>query len=290
MISLKLNDGRMLSYNIFGDQNGIPVIFSHGFTDSHVIRHPDDRILEEHGIRWIAADEPGVGYSSPNHGRKMIDWGNDMEELANHLTLDTFHVAGHSGGGPHALAIAHHLPDRVTSIALAAPAAPFSDPATYKMLKLSAHRFLAKTHHFSFICKFLMKLASNKVQKDPEKFLVEAAKTAPNEGKTLLYNEAYIEMFAENFRIGFMNKGEGAVEMFQALWDWGFDIKNVTQPTIIFNCMADDIFYPEMGYYLRDKLPNSSLYSWENASHYAFVEKEHWIEFINAAIGKQPEK
>lgn len=280
----------MLSYNIFGDPNGIPVIFSHGFTDSHVIRHPDDRILEEHGIKWIAADEPGVGNSSPKFGRKMIDWGKDMEELADHLDLDTFHVAGHSGGGPHTLSIAYHLPDRVTGIALAAPVASFSDPATYNMLKLTEHKFLYKTRKVNFICKFLMKMASSKVQKDPRAFLAEVSKTAPNEGKTLLYDEAYIEMFAENYRLGLMNKGEGAVEMFQALWDWGFDAKEVRQPTILFNCMADDIIYPEMGYYLKDKIPNSSLYCWENASHYSFVQKRYWIEFINAAIGKKPER
>jgi hypothetical protein len=39
-----LSDGRELNYDIYGDPEGAPVIFSHGFSDSHVIRHPDDSL------------------------------------------------------------------------------------------------------------------------------------------------------------------------------------------------------------------------------------------------------
>jgi len=133
---ITLRDGRTLAFDTYGDPNGTPVIFSHGFSDSHVIRHPDDSVTASLGVRWIAADEPGVGGSSPKKGRKMVDWGADMEELADHMGLDTFNVAGHSGGGPHALAVAFHMPERVRKVALASPVAPFDEPGVTKMLVL----------------------------------------------------------------------------------------------------------------------------------------------------------
>lgn len=95
--TMRLSDGRALTYDIFGDPEGTPVIFSHGFSDSHLIRHPDDSLTASLGVRWIAADQPGVGGSTPMKGRKMVDWGPDMEQLADHLGLEAFNVAGHSG-------------------------------------------------------------------------------------------------------------------------------------------------------------------------------------------------
>lgn len=124
MKALKLSDGRYLAYDEYGDPDGTPVIFNHGFGDSRLLRHPDDAVTASLGVRVIAADPPGAGGSSPQPGRRMVDWGNDVEELVNALGLGTFNVAGHSGGAPHALAIPYRLPDRVGKIVLASPVAP----------------------------------------------------------------------------------------------------------------------------------------------------------------------
>ncbi|BBM00284.1 alpha/beta fold hydrolase [Microbulbifer sp. GL-2] len=94
---LQMKDGRKLAYDVYGDPNGIPVIFNHGFSDSRLIRNPDNTLTASLGVRVIAADQPGVGGSSPFRGRKMVDWGNDMEALANFLQIDQFSVVGHSG-------------------------------------------------------------------------------------------------------------------------------------------------------------------------------------------------
>lgn len=59
-----------------------------------------------------------------------------MEQLADHLVLREFNVAGHSGGGPHALSIAHYLPERVSKVALASQVAPFDEKQVTSMLVL----------------------------------------------------------------------------------------------------------------------------------------------------------
>ena len=71
-LTLALSDGRQLAYDTYGDQDGKPVIFSHGFSDSHVIRNPDDGLTASLGVRWIAADQPGVGGSSPQGYRCLV--------------------------------------------------------------------------------------------------------------------------------------------------------------------------------------------------------------------------
>ena len=113
MQTLTLADGRTLAYETYGDPDGLPVVFCHGFSDSRLIRNPDEALTASLGVRVIVADPPGVGGSSPQKGRTMADWGPDMEQLADSLGVERFAVAGHSGGAPpHALSIAHHLGDR----------------------------------------------------------------------------------------------------------------------------------------------------------------------------------
>ena len=64
MRTLVLADDRTLAYDLYGDPDGVPVIFSHGFSDSRLIRNPDDELTASLGVRMIAADQPGVGGSS----------------------------------------------------------------------------------------------------------------------------------------------------------------------------------------------------------------------------------
>src|SRR5262249_53205310 len=111
MKALKVSDGRYLAYDEYGDPDGTPIIFNHGLSDSRLLRHPDDARTASLGVHVIAADQPGVGGSSPQPGRKVVDWGRDMEELADALGLETFNVAGHSRGALFALAIAYRLRD-----------------------------------------------------------------------------------------------------------------------------------------------------------------------------------
>jgi pimeloyl-ACP methyl ester carboxylesterase len=142
--TLKLSDGRYLAYDEYGDPDGTPVIFNHGLAHSRVIRHPHDAVTASLGVRVIAADQPGAGGSSPQPGRKIVDWGKDVEELVDALGLGTVNVAGHSDGAPFALAIPHWLPDRVGRIALASPLASL-DEACMRTLMLGGESTVEMT-------------------------------------------------------------------------------------------------------------------------------------------------
>ena len=220
---MTLTDGRKLTYDIYGDPQGVPVIFSHGFSDSHVIRHPDDALTASLGVRWIAADQPGVGGSTPMKARKMVDWGKDMEQLADHLELGTFNVAGHSGGGPHALSIAYHLPDRVAKVTLASPVAPFDKKGVTSMLVLNDLKAIVKIRHFPFLIRWAMRAQAKKINKNVNAYVASIGEEIPNEAKTILRNPEQQALFEENFHFGFLQNEEGAYEMTLALWDWGFE-------------------------------------------------------------------
>ncbi|WUJ54898.1 alpha/beta hydrolase [Kribbella sp. NBC_00382] len=74
--------------------------------------------MEESGVRVLMADRPGYGGSTRQPGRTVADFVRDVEVLADSQGWERFAVVGGSGGGPHALACAALLAERVTRCAV----------------------------------------------------------------------------------------------------------------------------------------------------------------------------
>ena len=63
---------------------------------------------ENHGIRVVAIDRPGYGYSSM-HERGMLRFMEGVEYLLDYLGVQEFKVYAVSGSGPYALAAAYYF-------------------------------------------------------------------------------------------------------------------------------------------------------------------------------------
>src|SRR3989337_2296340 len=75
--------------------------------------------------RPFSRPRPGSGGSPPYQDRDVASAAADVSSVADALGIDRFAVMGHSGGGPHALACAALLPDRVLGVVSVAGLAPF---------------------------------------------------------------------------------------------------------------------------------------------------------------------
>jgi pimeloyl-ACP methyl ester carboxylesterase len=215
----------------------------------------------------------------------MIDWGTDMEQLADHLGLEKFGVAGHSGGGPHALSIAYHLPDRVTKVALASPVAPFDDEGVTSMLVMQDLKAIVKIRHLHLLLRWLMKAEAWNINRDLPSYVESIVDELPHEAETILRNPEQEALFEENFRLGYLQHEEGVYEMTLALWDWGFDPGSVRQPVEIFYGDKDGIISPRMPQYLASRLPAATTHEWVGSNHYSFVDRDRWVELVIAARG-----
>lgn len=280
--TLKLSDGRYLAYDEYGDPDGTPVIFNHALADSRLIRNPDDAVTASLGVRVIAADQPGVGGSSPQPGRKMVDWGKDMEELVDALGLATFNVAGHSGGAPHALSIPHRLPDRVGKIVLASPVAPLDEPGMSKLIINRDMKLVVKLHHLHRVVKWVSTYSANKAEHDIPNFVETTANDDPSDVKTFLSDPAQREMFEASFAAAMPRGGGDIFEMMMALWDWGFKPEDVNHHVELFYGDADDLLDPTMPQHLGARLPDCTTHVWNGAGHYGFVDRERWTDFLTA--------
>ena len=117
-MDLRLGDRNLHVYDV---GEGVPVFWHHGTPNLGLPPEP----LFRPGVRWVSYDRPGYGSSSAVPGRTVASAAADISHIADALGISRFAVVGHSGGGPHALACAALLPDRVTAVVAAASLAPF---------------------------------------------------------------------------------------------------------------------------------------------------------------------
>ena len=125
---LRLADGRSLDvwYDAApGARDSVPLVFHAGTPASGLPFSPYTVAARRRGLRIVSWSRPGYGSSSRLAGRRVAHVAADTAAVLDHLGAQRAYVVGHSGGGPHALACAALLPDRVLGTALIAGVAPW---------------------------------------------------------------------------------------------------------------------------------------------------------------------
>src|SRR5216110_2964938 len=118
-------DGRSLTIAEWGDPDGFPVFLLHGTPGSRFDGQAAASAYANVGARVITYDRPGYGGSDRFRGRRVVDSVADVSTIADSLGIERFAVTGGSWGGPHSLAVAARLPERVTRAACASSPAPY---------------------------------------------------------------------------------------------------------------------------------------------------------------------
>ena len=121
---LTTDDGRRLELFIGGGEGGGTVIAHGGTPSSGRTFGPLLDAARRRGLRHVSYARPGYSESDRHDGRTVADCVADVAAVADRLGVERFHTLGGSGGGPHALACAALLPERVISAASLAGAAP----------------------------------------------------------------------------------------------------------------------------------------------------------------------
>jgi pimeloyl-ACP methyl ester carboxylesterase len=125
---VKLDDGRTLRARDSGAAAGsIALFWHHGSPQTGALLEPLLAAAAERGIRLLSYGRPSYGGSSPRRGRDVASAAADVAQIADAFGIARFAVMGASGGGPHSLACAALLPDRVTGAVCLASPAPFTD-------------------------------------------------------------------------------------------------------------------------------------------------------------------
>jgi len=118
-------DGRSLDVWLAGPPDGDPLFFHLGTPGAGLPFEWHIQNLAERGLRYVSASRPGYGDSTRREGRSVADVVEDTRTVLDHIGAEKAWILGWSGGGPHAMACAALMPERVRGTALIASVAPY---------------------------------------------------------------------------------------------------------------------------------------------------------------------
>ena len=269
-----LKDGRRLGYAEYGAPRGRPVFYFHGFPSSRIDwpLFDTDAIAARLGIRIIAADRPGTGLSDFKRGRTILDWPDDVVELADILRIDRFAVLGVSGGGPYAAACAFKIPQRLTTAAIVCGMGPHDAPgaADGTAMLLPGKSTLMR--------KLLLMLMAMGFRRSPDRFLSKMKDSMPEPDKLLLAQPEFVETFIYSVREAFRSGTRGAS------WDavlykrpWGFRLGDISARVLLWHGELDGQVPVSVGRHVASTIPNCRA---------TFLPDEGHLSLPNSHIGE----
>jgi pimeloyl-ACP methyl ester carboxylesterase len=123
-LQVPLADGRELEVVLYGPEDGVPVVVHHGTPGAAGVFQPLVERGAERGLRHVAYSRPGYGGSGRDAGRSVASCVGDVAAIVDALGCERFYSVGGSGGGPHSIACAALLGERVIAAAAIASPAP----------------------------------------------------------------------------------------------------------------------------------------------------------------------
>ncbi|MFC8732111.1 alpha/beta fold hydrolase [Luteimicrobium sp. NPDC057192] len=114
-----------------GGSAGPVLVWHHGSPATGALLAPVVDAATVRGVRVVSYARPGYGGSTAAPGRDVASAATDVVQVLDVLGVGRAYALGFSGGGPHALACAALLGDRVPAVAAVASLAPFTDDAPW---------------------------------------------------------------------------------------------------------------------------------------------------------------
>ena len=268
--TIQLKDGRRLGYAEFGNPKGKPVFHFHGWPGSRLEGLLVDEVAKKVGIRFIGVDRPGMGLSDFKPKRTLLDWPDDMIELANALNIKKFYVEGISGGGPYSAACAYKIPDRLIASAILGGLGPI-DLGTEGMMKSNRVVFFMALN-LPWLFRFFFWLTMGRKIHDVESVekMLMRGEELPDADSKLLRDPKLRKPFAmetfEAFRQG--TKGP-AFEAKLYAKPWGFNLKDISPQLKVYLYHGElDVNVPiKMGHAMAEAIPNCKATFYAEEAH-----------------------
>jgi len=235
-----------LEVEITGPAGGETLIFHMGTPSAASMYSPLVALGAQRGLRHVLYLRPGYGESERCEGRTVADCAADVAAVADALGVERFYTAGRSGGGPHALATAALLPERVIAAATIAGCAPrdaegldwLAGMAQENLDELAAAE-AGEKELLGFIEPFRTKLISA----DAADLHAEFGDLLSDVDRSVMTGE-FADYEAESMRAGLRHGVWGWFDDdIELISDWGFDLSNISCPVTIWQG-AQDLMVP----------------------------------------------
>jgi pimeloyl-ACP methyl ester carboxylesterase len=274
-IFVRAKDGRKLAVRERGNPAGHPVFSLHGTPGSREGPHPKGGQLHGMGVRLISYDRPGYGQSDRKVSRLVADAADDVRAIADYLGIERFGVLGRSGGGPHALACAALLPDRVTRacalVSLAPPDAEgidwFAGMADSNVME---HRTAATDPERLAV---MLVATAAKIRADPASHVATLAPEMPEADRQVVADVGIRAKLARNFAEALRGSADGWIDDALAFTSpWNFDVSTISVPVLLWHG-EKDVFSPVAHTrWLAERIPAAIRAIFPGKAHFGALE------------------
>jgi pimeloyl-ACP methyl ester carboxylesterase len=270
---LQLEGGAVVAFQEYGDANGVPVVFCHGWPSSCTMARLTDEPARELGVRIISPDRPGISGSSLQPNRKLTDWPRVVERLLDHLSIGEFRALAISGGAPYAYTMAAAMPERVRAVAIVCGAIPMAELEDGRGL-LPLYRWMLALYRSQpqllrrlfCIARPLLSLRSP-VRLRP--LLLKMLMLRPCDAESLRDAAAFEAIF-ESQRRAWRGSAEGVMADAQIYAQpWGFSLEDIRVPVRLWHGKQDRAFSVHLAGEVGKRLPNCKARFIDNAGHYS---------------------
>lgn len=280
---------RRIGFSEFGSHDGPVVVWLHGTPGARrQIPCEAREYAEERGFRLLGLDRPGVGSSTTHRYSSISEFTSDFQLVLNTLGVDRCSVIGMSGGGPYTLACAHHLADRVVSVAVVGGVAPVSGPDGIAGGAVDNARAVEPllTRAGGPIGK-LVSAALSVARPLADPAISTYGRFSPEADRELLSRPEFRAMFLDDLLHGGSRRMEAPFnDLSLFVKDWGFRVGDVTTPVTWWHGDADNIIPYAHGVHMTTLLPNAELITVPGQSHLSTLGMS--VEIIDRLLAPWP--
>ena len=267
-----LADGRQLGFAEFGDRKGKPIFYFHGFPGSRLEARLAEKISLDTQVRFIAIDRPGYGLSSFKPGRTLVNWADDVVDLANSLRLERFSILGVSGGGPYAAACAAKIPHRLDSVGIVCGMGPVDVPGLMRTMPLAYRLGLRLASRLPQIAIVLYSFSAFFFRNYPRFMLSILSGKVAEPDKIALKNKEFIKILSASFREAFRRSLRwSASDAVLYSRPWGFDLQDIRIRIHLWHGERDRIVPPELGRHMAQVIPDCSATFYPDEGHFSII-------------------
>ena len=279
---IELADGRRLAYAEYGNADGKPVFLFHGLPGSRLSWGllPGEPIPA--GLRVVAPDRPGYGRSDSKPGRSLLDWADDVAQLADALEIGRFAIVGVSGGGPGALACAWKIPERLTSVGVVSSPAPTDAPGVFEGMSRTNRFFMKLAYRMPRLSALNVRFLAHMIRRNPARYINTMKLKVHEVDRQIVARSEIQAMLTRDFTEALHAGAQGMVDDMAANHgqSWGFRLDEIQTKTRFWICELDRSVPPAMGRYLSRTVPNSESIFVPNSGHLWVL--EHLREVLDA--------
>jgi len=238
------------------------------------------KALKALNVCVITYDRPGYGGSDADSGRSVASAAYDVEAIADDFGYQEFSVIGRSGGGPHALACASLLRDRVTAVACLVGLAPFDARGLnwlHGMVRSNQEHYELAIRKPDALAEYLAKRLAM-IQQDPSQVLGHKEVNPRHQGAVSADRKLLIgangSSIAESFKEGLALTDGWVSDSVAFTKPWGFDPGDIAVPTLLWHGVRD-VFSPVTHtQWLADRIQTAELRLSKNGTHLAAIEMQ----------------